>query len=107
MPTRNKSRSAQRSAGGRATQAEQQPSPLAAVDEAYQQTYEQMEECIVRYPASSVLVALGAGFGLGIVLAGALGSRRVHRQRLPERIRRQVVDAVTATLPESLTQCLR
>lgn len=73
--------------------------------------YAAAEECVTDYPASAVGVAFGAGLGLGLCVGLALKSaiyeRRISQRRLSERLGRQVLEAVSAVLPESLGSHMR
>lgn len=73
--------------------------------------YAAAERCVADYPTSAVGVAFGAGVGLGVVVGLALKSAIVQRKsshrRLSERLGRQVLDAMSAVLPESITDRMR
>ena len=70
--------------------------------------YESAERCVADHPASSLGIAFGAGLGLGLCVGLALKSavhqrRRSHRT-VTERLGRQVLDALSSVLPDSLSQ---
>lgn len=60
-------------------------------------------------PVSSALAVFGAGFAVGLMLAGTLASSSMVRRRPPsamERFGEQVYDALSRVLPESLANQL-
>lgn len=73
--------------------------------------YEAAEECVAEYPASAVGLAFGAGLGLGLCVGLALKSaiyeRRSSHRKMSERLGRQVLEAMSSVLPESLTSRVR
>jgi hypothetical protein len=68
---------------------------------------EAAERCVEDHPASSVGIAFGTGLGIGLcvglALRAALQERRETRRSMTERLGRQVLDALTSVIPESLS----
>lgn len=72
----------------------------------FRRGYEAAEHCVEDHPASSVGVAFGAGLGIGLciglALKAAINERHASHRSTTERLGRQVLDALTSVLPESL-----
>ncbi|MEX0703688.1 MAG: hypothetical protein WD069_16445 [Planctomycetales bacterium] len=68
----------------------------------------QTNEMIEQSPAACMAVALGAGFGIGVMLGmasgTAFGSRQMVERSKFERFGRSVLDAVHNVLPETLAR---
>jgi hypothetical protein len=77
----------------------------------FSRRYEAAERCVAENPTSAVGVAFGVGLGIGLCVGLAMKSamydRRHAHQRLTERLGRQVLDALSSVLPESLTRAAR
>lgn len=63
------------------------------------------------YPLSSVLVVFGVGLGIGVALGAILGgpaapppSLAKRTELAAEKVGRQMLDAIAAVLPESLSK---
>lgn len=73
--------------------------------------YSAAERCVTDNPASAVGIAFGAGLGMGLVvglaLKSAINERRSSHRRMSERLGRQVLEAMSTVLPESLTSRMR
>lgn len=70
--------------------------------------YATAEHCVSDHPASAVGVAFGVGLGLGLcvglALKSSINARRVSHRRMSERVGRQVLEAMSSVLPESLSK---
>jgi hypothetical protein len=77
-------------------------------NEVLTRSVEAAERCIEDHPASSVGIAFGAGLGIGLciglALKAAVVERRESHRGITERLGRQVLDALTSVLPESLVR---
>jgi hypothetical protein len=89
------------------------PSPQSTYDEIVERaarSYHEVEHIVERNPASAVLLAFGLGVGLGVWLGSSLVEAQRYRRHEPgmaERIGRQVIEALTGVLPESVSANLR
>jgi hypothetical protein len=95
----------------RAGQSSRIPPQQRASGNALTRGYSAAEQCVTDYPTSAVGVAFGAGLGLGLAvglaLKSAINQRRSSHRRLSERLGRQVLEAVSSVLPESLASRMR
>jgi hypothetical protein len=67
----------------------------------------QPTELVHEYPLSSTLVVFGVGLGAGLLLSSLLAEpvrMMTHHETGSERMRRQVMDALTSVLPASIMQ---
>ena len=61
-------------------------------------------EVMESYPVTSALIAFGLGLGTGLVLADLLTEQTpVREKRLTENLVRQLMDAISRVVPESLS----
>lgn len=69
---------------------------------------EQPAEMVKEYPVSSMLLAFGVGLGIGVVIAQAAAGPLMHYARheptMSERLSRQIYDAVSSVMPQSVTR---
>src|SRR5688500_17900717 len=75
-------------------------------NEILSRSFESAQKCVEDHPASSVGIAFGTGLGIGLcvglALKAAIFERRAHDRSMTERLGRQVLDALTSVLPESI-----
>jgi hypothetical protein len=66
------------------------------------------DEMVKDYPVSSMLLAFGLGLGVGVVIAqacaGPLMSYVHHEPSMSEKLSRQIYDAVSSVIPQSLSR---
>jgi hypothetical protein len=78
----------------------------ASGNEVLSRSFDTAQRCVEDHPASSVGIAFGAGLGIGLCIGLALKAavidRRESHRGITERLGRQVLDALTSVLPESL-----
>jgi len=70
---------------------------------------EQVQECIREHSAASVMIALGAGFGIGILIGRAIAGPdeepRSRRYRsMAEGFRSRLMDRIEAMIPDALAE---
>jgi hypothetical protein len=69
--------------------------------------YHRVEEMVGQNPASSVVLCFGLGLGLGMLIGASLlsstSSRREEASGMAERLGRQLMDAISSAMPESLS----
>lgn len=60
-------------------------------------------ETVGEYPISAAGLAFGLGVGVGLLIGVAIGgSSQAHQRGMTERIGRQVLDAMSKALPDSV-----
>jgi hypothetical protein len=67
-------------------------------------TYPDVTGMVEQHALPSAVIAFGLGLGVGLALAGLLvPALPAPQQKMTERLGRQLVDALAAVLPESVT----
>jgi hypothetical protein len=80
------------------------------ISESMWHTMEKPGEMVKEYPVSSMLLAFGVGLGVGVVIAQAACSSSLlnhythHEPTMSEKLSRQIYDAVSSVLPQSLAR---
>lgn len=75
------------------------------MEEALQRPVEMAKE----YPVSAMLLVFGAGLGVGVLLSQAIAGplhEFMEPETTTERLRRQMLDYLSSTLPQSLARQL-
>lgn len=91
----------QRQQSGRPSEAGSQ---FNRVSEHMREGYDAATECITNYPASSMLVTFGVGFGVGMLIGHLLAEPPHEERSSMARLGRSVLDAMHRYMPDSIAR---
>ena len=75
--------------------------------EFFADAYDACEHCVQRNPGASILLTLGAGFGIGLLIGHVLGEPPRDERSRAAKLGQQALDAMSRILPDQLQGRLR